>query len=98
MRRKGVPTIKYSSKGREEVRRSAKLGAALLIAGMIFLVLSGVSFSMWCFFSGFLLTTGGTFLCGVGAILLWRVPRIFWIIVSLCGGLLLATFLFGGFC
>lgn len=90
--------VKYSSEGKEEMRPSAKLGAVLIVIGIILFPVSGLRIIGWCLFTGFLLITAGTFICGVGAILLWRIPRVFWIIVSLCGGLLLATYFFIGFC
>ncbi len=98
MRRKGVPRVKYSSVGRERTPSSSKLGVVMLLFGLILILVGGLRVAEWCFFTGFILVAVGTFISGVGAVLIWRIYRILEIVAVMAAVLIMTAFLFGGSC
>lgn len=98
MGRRNTTLVMYSSGRRQEKRPSSLLGSALLVLGLILILLGGLRFLDGCFHSGFLFMAGGTLVIGIGAVLLWRLPRILEIVVTITAVLVMTAFLFGGFC
>lgn len=96
--RRGVPLVKYSAKVKEPLKKSAIGGGVLLLLGIFVFLASGLMFLNWCFFTGFLMLTAGTFLTGFGAMLVWKVRRIAGYIFSMASVLLFTTFMFWGAC
>ncbi len=65
----------------------------------VFLILFGALRTIeWCFYTAFMLMGVGTFIAGLGAVLVWRIHRVFGIVATLTAVLIMAAFLFSGFC